>query len=380
MNILIENAVPLNNGDAALIFALGEKLESLGHSVMYSCSEYKVVKKMYPEKKWIPSILSYRWVNNMPVFKQIYYYLSVLFRKKLKNQDLIISAPGGYINSYYGFENKMLILNLYKKLLNKPIIMFSQSVGPLSKNDEKLLVKYLPIFSEFFVRDSISYNRVRSVSTYSNLFQTYDAALMLGMTDYHNKKVTNRIAISVRKWQFDKRDEVTYHNLVKKVIKICIEKGYSVTFLSTCQGIPRYVDDTISAKKIVDSLPNMMKQYVTVDDRQYTLNSLRRRLEGFDFIIGTRLHMCILGWLSGTPAFNISYEEKGKACYEYLQMDEFSIDYNESNDFSKKLNNFLDMEEKLKNKYFAKIREINKEMDLATKNMLERIQKKEGVE
>jgi polysaccharide pyruvyl transferase WcaK-like protein len=46
-------------------------------------------------------------------------------------------------------------------------------------------------------------------------------------------------------------------------------------------------------------------------------------------VIGTRLHMCLLALLSEIPAFNISYERKGKEAYNYLKMNNYSCDYNE---------------------------------------------------
>ncbi|MDZ5757440.1 hypothetical protein RAK27_02055 [Carnobacterium maltaromaticum] len=41
MKIMIDFAVPLNNGDAALIFALGDELENMGNQIVYSTFNYK---------------------------------------------------------------------------------------------------------------------------------------------------------------------------------------------------------------------------------------------------------------------------------------------------------------------------------------------------
>jgi polysaccharide pyruvyl transferase WcaK-like protein len=42
--------------------------------------------------------------------------------------------------------------------------------------------------------------------------------------------------------------------------------------------------------------------------------------------------MCILSLVNGTPAFNISYEVKGRECYKYLGLAAYSVDFNESKD------------------------------------------------
>ena len=51
--ILIANAVPTNNGDAALIFGLYNKLVKEGYEVIISTTRYETVKKLYPNIKWV---------------------------------------------------------------------------------------------------------------------------------------------------------------------------------------------------------------------------------------------------------------------------------------------------------------------------------------
>ena len=47
--ILITNAMPTNNGDAALIFGLYEKLIGDGYDVSISTMRYETVKNIYPK-------------------------------------------------------------------------------------------------------------------------------------------------------------------------------------------------------------------------------------------------------------------------------------------------------------------------------------------
>ena len=46
--ILIINSIPLNNGDAALVFTLFKKLKAKGHSVQIATYYYDEVIKHYP--------------------------------------------------------------------------------------------------------------------------------------------------------------------------------------------------------------------------------------------------------------------------------------------------------------------------------------------
>ncbi|TWT07042.1 polysaccharide pyruvyl transferase family protein [Planococcus sp. CPCC 101016] len=357
MKILIENTVPLNNGDAALIFSVGEKFEERGHEVYYSVPHLKKIKEIYPEKNWIQSFLPLR-VIKIPVVGLIILSMLLISSKEHRNFDAIISAPGGYINSYYSFKRRLQLMTLYKFLLRKKIYMYSQSIGPFKGKDSKIFAKYVKHFNLFYVRDDISMNRTLELGNFKNLYQTKDAAFLLETIDYSKIK-NNKVAISVREWKFDDRSEKVYFDLIKSIVNYFYENGYEITFLSTCQGEPMYKDDSIIAKKIYSELDKKIQNSVKVDDSFYNLQDLRKRLTNFDFVVGTRLHMCILSWLSGTPALNISYEEKGKESYKYLNIEKYSIDYNHSGEIDTVLSNFVN--ERKFSEVFKKINYVQKE-------------------
>lgn len=374
MNIMIDNAVPLNNGDAALIFSLGDELESLGHTVVYSTFQLNKVKKRYPHKNWTASFLSIKWINHIPIVRYLYYCLRILCSPVIKNQDLIISAPGGYINSYYGFKTKLLILSLYKRLLGIKIVMFSQSVGPLNQKDEQVLQKYLPYFSKFLVRDDISYERIYSlVENEETIVKTFDAAFLSQPIGYSGKRPNKRVAISVRSWTFDNRSQDIYQEVIHGIVEELVDNGFEVVFLSTCQGDQDYVDDSIEALRIYQALSTKLKQFVTVNANLYTLSELKNELKTFDYVIGTRLHMCILAWLSGVPAFNISYEEKGKECYHYLGLKKYTIDYNEKQLNKSKISSFLKMNLAEKRGHFYKVEQIHQDMNQILRQVLDEL-------
>ena len=209
-------------------------------------------------------------------------------------------------------------------------------------------------------RDEISYNNVKS---YKNTIKTNDAAFLLNSKESKNKE--NIIGISVRQWGFEGRSKDKYIELIRNIVVKCIDNGNKVEFISTCQGIPNYVDDSKIANVIKNGLDEKYKKEVVVNEKYYSLNQLREYINKFKFIIGTRLHMCILSTLSGIPAFNISYEVKGKECYKILDLLEFSIDYNDDINISlAKLQKFIDQNETLKNVYAEKANEMNKEANI----------------
>lgn len=375
--ILIANAVPTNNGDAALIFGLYNKLVKEGYEVIISTTRYETVKKLYPNIKWVKAEYDFnkierKFCSKFPSFRKKLIKFKVLNNKQYKDIDAIISAPGGYINSYYGFEEKLYCMNLIKEKYNTKLVMYSQSVGPLNNYDVDILDKYIKSFDLFMVRDEVSYNNVKK---YDNVYKTNDAAFLLDLPEHKNSD-SNKVAISVREWAHDGRSRSKYIDLIKGMVYKCIDNGYKVEFISTCQGLSNYIDDSKIAQQIKDELDEKYQASVEVNNKYYSLEQLREYIKGFRFVVGTRLHMCILTIMSGIPAFNISYEVKGKECYKILNLNEYSVDYNDDiNDSLEKLQQFINKNDELKEVYENKALEMNEEANNHLKYMLDTILK-----
>lgn len=377
--ILIANAVATNNGDAALVFVLKDKLIDMGYDVAISSLKSNTLKSLYPDIEWIKAEYEFnrfyqRIFRRLPRLKKIFLKSRVLNNKVYKDIDVIISAPGGYVNSYYGIEDRFYCMKLAKEKFNTKLVMYSQSVGPLNSRDKEILDKYMDMFDLFMARDEISYNNVKQ---YKNVIRTNDAAFLLDSnrkdSDNYNNDV---VGISVREWRFDGRNKDQYVDLIKNIVIKCIENGNKVEFISTCQGLDNYIDDSSIANYIREQLDEKYKEKVYVNRRYYSLNELREYICKFKFVVGTRLHMCILSIIAGIPAFNISYEVKGRECFKILNLNEYSIDYNdEINSSLEKLQLFIDNNQKLKEVCIQKSVEMNDEankyFNYMTKSILE---------
>ncbi len=340
--ILINNAVPTNNGDAALIFALYEKLtKNKDYEVNIATNNFELVSNIYPNIPFVKDILDFTIVKKARFFKYMLVPLFFIFYKPYREANVIISAPGGYINSYYSLFPKLYIFVL-SKIFGKKVYIYSQSIGPLSNKDKKLFKWAIKYIDKIVVRDGKSFKYINANFFQPNrVVQSYDAAFMLEPFRQNSEK-ENIVAISVREWTRDNRDMEQYKSMIKELLKVCIDNDFKIEFISTCQGLKNYIDDSKIAQEIYNELNNDLKKFVIVDKSFYTLDELRNKLTKYQFTIGTRLHMCILSLLSNTPAFNISYEFKGKEVYNYLNLQGYSIDFNNDiNDAKNKLNQFI---------------------------------------
>lgn len=371
--VIIDNCVPLNNGDAALIFGLSNQLIKKGFSVEYSCLNYEEAKKIYPEYKWHKSHISnvlYKlcFKKNILVllWKLIMFIKLVLMDNEYKKADVVISAPGGYIHSYYGIEGRMFILYLCKKWLKKSVGIYSQSIGNLNERDINIFYKYGKDLDFILVRDDLSYSRALSYGNFTNIQITKDAAFLLfedkNKTEAPSSK-SKKVAISLREWNKEGRDMKNYFNLINYIVDYLLKKNYEIVFLSTCQGIENYKDDSAVALDFIEQFNYSTNDKISVNSGYNKLEDLQSLIKDFDFVIGTRLHMCILSLINGVPAFNISYEEKGKECYKYLGIEEYSVDFN-SGEFISKINSFFNMSKDEKNQILDTVKKVSSEQQL----------------
>lgn len=362
LKVLINNVVPLNNGDIALFSSLYKELVNAGFSVKIATYNYEIAKLKYPHFPFVREIGDYKIFTKLPLLKVIVLPVLFFFSKTYKESDIIIGSPGGYINSNYNIKNSLSVYKIAKKKGKKTSI-YAQSVGPLNEMDSVFFKNIMNYIDFIYVRDKFSYTTISNLNIEKDKFKlTKDAAFLMknNSFDYQKKKV---IAVSVREWSFDNRDINKYKNLMKELVIILINRGYYVDFLSTCQGLSNYKNDAIIAHEIYDDLDLNSQKKINVLAGFYSFHSYYRKLEDYHFILGTRLHMCIIAMTKRIPAFNISYEIKGKECYNYLELSDYSIDYNQEVEKSKEmLHNFIDNIESIKVKLEVIIPKIRSEV------------------
>ena len=329
IQLIINNVVPLNNGDVALFYSLYTKLMDVGFEVKIATYYYKLAKELYPNIPFVEEIGQHKIFIKLPFLKPFVLPILFLFSKHYRAADVIIGTPGGYINSNYNIKNS---LSIYKiaRFFGKKSLIYSQSVGPLNKKDARFFKKLMDRSISFiFVRDQFSFDVLTDLDISKDKFKlTKDAAFLLDFKENKSSKL-KKIAISVREWNFDRRNKTAYIKMMHAFIKECINSGFTIDFLSTCQGLKNYKDDSILAQEIYKDLDVASKKKVNVLSNYYVFDDFYKKLEEYEFVIGTRLHMCITSLTKNIPAFNISYEVKGKECYNYLGLSNYSIDYNE---------------------------------------------------
>jgi colanic acid/amylovoran biosynthesis protein len=362
IKIVVTNQVALNTGDGAILIGLVNVLKrAFGDDVeIVVLDPYgSAPQRYYPELRFKPAYsrrsLPARAFGRLDIWKlqpRILQWLAsrsidrLLPRvlsdnlREFRTADLVISAGGTYLVEHYRLELNLLQLGLAVST-GTPTVMFTQSLGPFSNAAIKAWIQSLfPKMAAILLRDRRSFLNLEQVGVpTANVRIKPDAAFALADVKELTKKSGRpgrgplRAAISVRSWSFP--DHPAPHeagrsyraSVSEMVTRLVRHHGAKVTFISTCQGVPEYrYDDSIVANEIVSSLADDVARSVAIDASFHRPEKLRDILNDFDLIIGTRMHVAILGLCAGTPVLPIAYEFKTKELFEGLGGGEWVLD------------------------------------------------------
>lgn len=285
----------------------------------------------------------------------------------IKDADYIISAGGGYIHDLYGYEMKIQTWSIALKN-KKKLIFLGHSMGPFfNPKQNNRLKRILKKSSSIILREKYSQYHLNNIGYgEANISITTDIAFTL-YNHYKElfikEKKEKKIVISFREWTFSSTNEFII-NQAAAITSFLIKKGYEITFLSTCQGLSSYLNDSEIGIEIGKKLSEQEKKSYIVDEKKYSVTELIKRYSEYHAYIGMRLHSSILSMLGGTPAFSLSYEDKAKGIFEFCGLEDYCIDFDtDINIIIPLINNFIENSHKIKLKEI-----VERASKCATKN------------
>lgn len=390
VRISITNNVALNGGDGAILFGM---IKSLKYAFGPDCkidvfaSAPEVSRKLYPEIEFHETLglaatrgrLSrvrflgrpWRWLQRnrfylaarlwrMGFRPLVSVLLPIKHRTSLAiyaDSDLIVSSGGTYLRDEYGVESQASDYQI-THLLGRPLTFFTQSIGPIERpGTKRLLTPAFERAEKILVRDKRSLQYLQSMEINPQKVQmVYDAAFALAnpqgletAAKKHELKSPLNVAISVRFWPHFKnasadRGMARYRESMAAAVSFLLKLGAEVTFVSTCQGISEYADDSREAREILSLLSEADRAKVKVVSEFIRFDELMQLLSGFDFCIATRLHMCILALMAGVPVLPVAYEFKTSELFESFDLGYWATNIESicPDTFSKKVQAFID--------------------------------------
>jgi polysaccharide pyruvyl transferase WcaK-like protein len=327
MNILISNAVPLNGGDEALLRALVESLKARWpqSSITVLCKDLDLALPRLPD---------------LPLASDLEFASDTLLRQTrelYRQADIVVSAPGGFLHDFYPIEDRLRGFEV-ALALGKPLLLLGQSVGPFWKGQSlRRIPEVLNRAAAICIRDQTSREHLLQAGVNpARIRFTGDAAFLwrrLAPELFQPKDgLIKKVALSFRAWP--PGDTVAVEQTIAKAERLCrflLDRlEGELVFLSTCQGIPGYVDDSEIAVRIVERLPRELRDCCQIHRGRLDPRALIRAFGACDAFIGMRLHGCLLAMLGGTPAMGLGYEQKTHDIFQQLELESCQVAFTES--------------------------------------------------
>ncbi|MCQ2533760.1 MAG: polysaccharide pyruvyl transferase family protein [Clostridia bacterium] len=200
----------------------------------------------------------------------------------------------------------------FEKRINKKRYIIGANYGPAYTKKFKELVKEEisnSVICSF--RDSYSYNEFADLD---NVMWAPDIIFSL-KTD-NRDFIAGQIGISVIDLSIHKNtcfNKEKYESLILDFCKMCLEKNIRVKLFSFCE----YEGDS----KIIDSICSKIEKNNLIEKVEYdgNIDTFLDKLNECEFIIASRFHAMILGWVLGKKVLPVVYSKKHLNVIEDIQ-------------------------------------------------------------
>ncbi len=204
---------------------------------------------------------------------------------------------------------------------NVPFIIIGANFGPYTD------IEHYKLYKRWFLDvDDICFRDIQSYNQFMELPNVRWAPDVIFNYKLETKKNKSK-SISISCIYNNQRIGLTNYSqnyYYQKLVDISIyyiENGYEVKIASFCN----HQDDSIAAYDILFRMPTNYHKYVKVIE--YNGLNLEKFLSEFldaEYIIGTRFHSIILGWIANIPVFPIIYNAKS---YNMIKSYQFNGKY-----------------------------------------------------
>lgn len=307
MKIFIHAYTQLNLGDDLFVRILCERYPDSTFYMM-SSRKYSMSFKSIDNLKIIPVI---RGIDRILSVIKNGMSLNLKMKKWYSNHcDAIVCIGGSiFMQSQRWEEDAKRFRDIF--VPNNPFYVIGSNFGPFS--DNKFLEEYKNIFdslTDVCFRDNYSYNlfsKMENVRVESDVVFSYHSI--------SSPKTVNRVIISpvdvYRKLESSQAKDpqtiqTNYIKLLSGFIRKFVEEGYTVTLMAFCLAEG---DGTI-----IERIQQAMepRYFEKIDTYLYrgNLDEALQLINESKFVIASRFHAMILGWLYGKIVYPVVYSDK----------------------------------------------------------------------
>lgn len=267
------------------------------------------------------------------------------------NADIIINTGGDVLTEDYGSPFSIFSNLLFAILLNKPVVIYAESIGSFEKIWNMHIARFILNRAKLItLREEISEKNLRELGINKPpIYVTADPAFLLEpipsekaqeilLKEGINKtdciigmsvsQIVSRYGFTNFKNAEEKYDE--YINLKAQVVDYLVETlNATVVFVPHVIG-PGKSDDRIVAQKIYQIIKH--KQKVISINNEYTPEELKGVIGQCDLFVGARMHATIASTSMLVPTIAIAYSHKTHGIIgKMLGQEKYVLDIKELN-------------------------------------------------
>lgn len=299
--------------------------------------------------------------------------------------DLVVSAPGNFLYSSGKLGLTFLITAYtmgYALLSGKPLYMLPQSIGPLHRNRDRILLRWILNRARIvMIREPLSikellYAGIRNPRCYlipDLAFSLPSAPIQEALARLYAWNVdilTDRplLGITVINWgaRVGKEElQRCYEEVLVKSIRYFLDSiGGKALIFSQVHGKARVNDDLMIARRVKARLSDDSRVILIEEDIPPDL--LKAIYGLMDIFIGTRMHSNIFALSQGVPVIAIAYFPKTWGIMQMLGLEKWVLDIDKitTESLVSRLIELYQEREKISQAIKAKIAQFAYETDL----------------
>lgn len=305
-----------NLGDELILKSIIDSVRKIDDNIEINVmgSKPKNIEKYHESINTVSTNVDLNLMSIVRTFK--YNPLKVI--KNLFFNEYLIIGSGGALSDWNPNSTVTLffMINLFKKVLKRPVIMLGVGAGPIIRIESKKKFREILCQVDYIcLRDKDSYELLKSIGL-KNIYLTNDVVYDLKENEiFKGKKVLNNskdvaIVIAPLLLSTEQKKQNYKDQMVKYILDL---KNKNIN----CKLIPfQYNYD-------IDFLKDIRKE-VDIDIYEDGLENmwlLLNELKNYDLIIGMRFHSVVLAILLNIPVLPIIYHHKVNSCVK-----EFSLE------------------------------------------------------
>ncbi len=231
--------------------------------------------------------------------------------KQIVRTDILIAGGGTLLQDETSTRSLLYYLSIiyFAKLFRKKVMLYSNGIGPVHKNCNRMLIKRVVNKVDLItLRDQFSKEELVDIGVNREIHVTADPAFSLKADDVDVKKILqketidtsrNLVGISIRKW----KNEEDFVNKISELSKYILEK-YDVNIII----IPmQHSMDMDISKKLYKKIDN---DRVFLLKGDYLSQEVLGVIGSLTLLISMRLHTLIFAGAEEVPLAGVIYDPK----------------------------------------------------------------------